>query len=300
MLFDYNQYPDNNFRDKIICHMKKNYPSLKIFDSTKSLCGRSIYQIEIGNIYQSPVLMVGAFHGMEWLTSLVLFKFIENLCTLIQNRKGICGIKIYELLEKRGLIIIPCLNPDGVEISLHGAQAAYQYKELVSNVSCNNTSNWQANARGVDLNHNFNAHWKHVHMLEQSRGIIGPAPTRYGGPYPESEPETQFIVNLCSLRNFRHVIAFHSQGEEIYWDFGESTPSRSKYLAKIMSLSSGYKVSKPEGIAVGGGFKDWFIKKFYKPGFTIEIGKGQNPLPLSDLTSIYARVEEMMVLISIL
>ncbi|MCR4899920.1 MAG: M14 family metallocarboxypeptidase [Treponema sp.] len=280
--------------------MKKKHPILKIFDAKKSLCGRSIHQIEIGNIYQSPALMVGAFHGMEWLTTLVLLKFIENLCIAIKDRKRLCGIKIYEFLEKRGLVIIPCLNPDGVEISINGAQAAYRYRELVSKVSLNDTSKWQANARGVDLNHNFNADWKRVHMLEQSQGIIGPAPTRYGGPYPESEPETQFLVNLCLFRKFRHVIAFHRQGEEIYWDFGNNTPSKSKYLAKIMSLSSGYKVSKPEGIAVGGGFKDWFIQKFHKPGFTVEIGKGQNPLPLSDLMPVYNRLEEMLVLMSIL
>lgn len=268
--------------------------------SAKSLCGRDIYQLNIGNISCNPALLVGAFHGMEWLTSLMLFKFVENLCRSIEFQKKMYGIEVSKFLKKRGLVIIPCINPDGVEISLHGASRARKYKNLVSRVSNNETFNWQANARGVDLNHNFNADWNHVHKLEQTQGFTGPSRTRYGGPYPESEPETQFLVELCRKNNFRHAVAFHSQGEEIYWNFGPNTPPKSKYLTEVMSFMSGYKISEPEGIAFGGGFKDWFIQEFGNPGFTIEIGKGKNPLPLSDLSHIYSRLEKMLVFISII
>ena len=65
-------------------------------------------------------------------------------------------------------------------------------------------------------------------------------------------------------------------------------------MGKILSQTSGYKLSSPEGLAVGGGFKDWFIKTFNKPGFTIEIGKGKNPLPISDFDSIYKKLEKML------
>ena len=58
--------------------------------------------------------------------------------------------------------------------SLHGSAAAGEYRELVHNVSCGDTSRWQANARGVDLNHNFNAGWEALHTLEQEQGIYHP------------------------------------------------------------------------------------------------------------------------------
>ena len=45
-----------------------------------------------------------------------------------------------------------------------------------------------------------------------------------------------------------------------------------------------------------GGFKDWFIEEFHKPGFTIEVGKGKNPLDCRRLDEIYNRIEEMLVL----
>ena len=35
------------------------------------------------------------------------------------------------------------------------------------------------------------------------------------------------------------------------------------------------------------GYKDWFILQFDLPGYTIEVGKGTNPLPLSQFDEIY-------------
>ena len=57
---------------------------------------------------------------------------------------------------------------------------------------------------------------------------------------------------------------------------------------------TGYIISSPEGLAVGGGFKDWFIEKFQKPGFTIEIGKGENPLPIDEFENIYSALKSTL------
>ena len=35
------------------------------------------------------------------------------------------------------------------------------------------------------------------------------------------------------------------------------------------------------------GYKAWFISEFSKPGFTVEVGRGKNPLPLSQFAEIY-------------
>ena len=119
-------------------------------------------------------------------------------------------------LKIRGLTIVPCVNPDGVEIALHGSDAAMKYKPLVDKV-CENTSKWQANAKGVDINHNFNAGWCELKKLELSRNINAPAPTRFGGNCPESEPETKAIARLCRQIPVDLLMSFHSQGEEIYY-----------------------------------------------------------------------------------
>lgn len=70
-------------------------------------------------------------------------------------------------------------------------------------------------------------------------------------------------------------------------------------MAQVMASASGYKIAQPEGLASHGGFKDWFISYFGAPAFTIEIGRGRNPLPVEELEPIYARLLEML-LISIL
>lgn len=240
--------------------------------------------------------MCAAFHGMEWLTSLVLFRFLERVCEAFEKDSGICEINVARFLSRRGLIIVPCVNPDGVEISLNGECAAGKFEQRVEHIAAGKAHRWQANAVGVDINHNFSADWKSLHEKEVSSGITGPSLTQYGGQYPESEPETKALTSLCRKRNIRHAAAFHSQGEEIYWHYGENTPNRSRLMAEVLARTSGYALSSPRGLAVGGGFKDWFIEELKRPAFTIEIGLGRNPLPCSKLNEIYSRLEEMMTL----
>ena len=71
-------------------------------------------------------------------------------------------------------------------------------------------------------------------------------------------------------------------------------------MAEIMSASSGYALEEPEGLAVGGGFKDWFIKEFDRPAFTVEVGRGENPLPLEDYAKIYKQIRELLMLSAIM
>ena len=63
---------------------------------------------------------------------------------------------------------------------------------------------------------------------------------------------------------------------------------------EILANSSGYTVSRPDAIATGGGFKDWIIEELKKPAMTIEIGLGENPLPLCDFEPEYNRIFEML------
>ena len=59
-------------------------------------------------------------------------------------------------------------------------------------------------------------------------------------------------------------------------------------------------VADPEGLASHGGFKDWFIQEMGRPGFTLEMGKGENPLPLSDFEGIYEKAQEMLLLAALM
>ena len=275
---------------KMIFSLKKAYPMLRVGVIGKSLCQRGIFSLSIGKS-ENPLLIAAAFHGQEWLTSLLALRFAELLLC-----SKTCGAPLWGISAAgitREVIIIPCVNPDGVEIALHGSDAALKYKPLVEDVA-ENTRKWQANARGVDINHNFNAGWCELKKREISRNIKSPAPTRFGGNCPESEPETRALTKFCRSVDFERALSLHSQGREIYCSFGKHTPVLSFRLASVFSQASGYNIAFPEDIATGGGFKDWFIDCFRRPALTVEMGMGENPLPLSDFESEYEILRKIL------
>lgn len=260
-----------------------------------SVLGRHLWGVTLGK-GKEHVLMAAAFHGQEWLTSLVCLRLCEDLCCALADNGELDGWDLPRAISGRRLVFVPQMNPDGVEIGLYGAHRACGYEAMVRSLGGDEQGLWQANARGVDLNHNFNAGWQELQQAERENGITGPAARQYGGPAPESEPETRALTALCRRVAFRHGVALHTQGEEIYWQYGEHTPPSARLLATVMGCASGYRVCSPTGLACHGGFKDWFIEEFHRPALTVELGKGKNPLPVTELDRIYEKAREMLLI----
>ena len=279
----------------IIKSISKEYPFAEYMNIGKAVSGRDISALKIG-IGQECVLYAGAFHGSERLTALLLIKFAEEFCFSIKNKVRMSGIDTVSGMYDRSLIIVPIVNPDGYEISMKGEAGCVDRAPFIKRLSGGDFPHWNANLRGVDINHNFNAGWNELHELERKNGYYGPGPTRFGGPRPESEPETAAVVSLCDTFYIKHAIAFHSQGEVIYWKYGDFEIEHLREMAEILATSSGYSLDYPVGISVGGGFKDWFMETYRRPAFTVEIGHGKNPLPISDFNGIYRKLREMLVL----
>lgn len=286
-------------RKKAIDKLCADYNFVKKKIIGRSCGGRDIPAIKIGSASEYS-LFAAAFHGSERITSTVLLMYIEELCKAISENGYIEGLDINKAMTGRGAIFVPCVNPDGCDISLLGADVFGPLKSSMVKLGNNDFTHWNANLRGVDINHNFLAGWRQLKEKELKAGIYGPGPTRYGGRKPESEPETLALTELCRTVNIRHVVALHSQGEVIYWTYGNKQPPRAKKMAEIMATSSGYALDVPTGIAEGGGFKDWFINEFERPGFTVELGYGKNPLPAESAEKIYKTVREMLTLCTIM
>ena len=286
-------------RSKAIKSLCEKFGFIKKSVIGKSCGGKDIIALKIGaaNTYS---LFVAGVHGSEHITSTVCLMFMEELCHAISNGGYIAGINARRALNGRGLIFVPCLNPDGCDISLLGEKACGNNAGRIANLCNNDFAHWNANLRGVDLNHNFDAGWAELRKKETDMGIYGPSRTRFGGFKPHSEPETVALVELCRKNNMRYAMALHSQGEVIYWNYGNATPPKSRKIAEILATSSKYALDTPISIVTGGGFKDWFIKEFNRPGFTVEIGKGENPLPCSQAISIYNNIREMLMLFSVM
>ena len=295
----YTQPPTYKNTTEAIAFLKESYPSLKAFPVGRSVLGREITALCIGNP-TGATLFVGATHGLEWLTTLLLFRFCENLLEAMRTGGKVSDIDVNKALKNRSLAIIPCLNPDGVEIALLGEEGACELAGCVRKIAGGDYSRWQANANGVDINHNFDAGWQTLKEMEIKSGITAPAPTRYGGTHPNSEPETRAATTFCLTYQPRTLYSMHSQGEEIYYSYGSHTPERSRLMARILAASSGYEATAPTGLASHGGLKDWFIDKLCRPGFTIEVGVGKNPLGVEKLDSIYNKIEEMLIIATML
>ena len=156
----------------------------------RSYRGREIPMVSIGK-GEKKVLYVGAHHGAEGITSALLLEYIKEADSLIREGKRIGGVDGELFVNTRRVDIVPMLNPDGVEISVRGvSRDDIMYDRLLRmNGGCDDFTSWQANGRGVDLNHNYNDMFAHYKGIEREMGLFGGARSKYSGEYPESEPE---------------------------------------------------------------------------------------------------------------
>jgi g-D-glutamyl-meso-diaminopimelate peptidase len=287
--------PTYDYITKYLQNLKDEYPFLNLASCGKSVMGKDVPALCMGE-GKRRVMYVGGTHANEWITTLFLFRFCENFCESVKNKGQICGFNAQKILSQIKFVVIPCLNPDGTDIFIKGVSACGEFKEQIYDISKFDFSQWTANANGVDLNHNFNADWYALRDYEAKNNILEPSPRRYGGAFPESEPETKALTEFLRKVHFHRLYSFHSQGEEIFYEYGKNTPEKSLFIAKALAGVSGYTLVKNEGHYSSGGLKDWFIEEFKEPAFTIEIGKGKNPLPLEKFDEIYETVEPLAVL----
>ncbi len=104
---------------------------------------------------------------------------------------------------------------------------------------------------------------------------------------PLTEPESLAVYNFTLSHNFRLAIAYHTQGQEIYWNFQNINPPRGFFIGTQFSRVSGYSLTDVPYDSSFAGFKDWFIQNYNRPGYTIEAGLGTSPLPISQFDEIY-------------
>lgn len=296
----FGEYFDHKELERLIEEIQSSYNFLEIGTLGKSILGKNIPRITIGK-GKTNVIYIGAHHGMEWITAALLIQFIYDFCEAYLNGSSIFDISTRVIFETRKIHIIPMLNPDGIDYAIHGVAADNVLKErLVKMNHGNDFSSWQANARGVDLNHNYNCGFAEYKILERDMGLFGGACGKYSGEYSESEPETRALCNFVRYVMPSLALSLHTQGEEIYYTSGDNQTKDSLMIAKTISRLTNYRISLPCGTAKYGGFTDWFINELNRPSFTLECGLGKNPLPFTDFEKIYFKIKRALFTIPIL
>jgi g-D-glutamyl-meso-diaminopimelate peptidase len=266
------------------------YPFVAAGSIGRSVLGKPIYYLRIGE---------GAFrwhfnaccHANEWITSPLVIRFVNQFAHACSTGGAVGGIPAWTLFRKASLWVVPMLNPDGAELAQCGAAPCHPYaRELCEwNGGSDDFTQWKANVRGVDLNDQFPAHWEEERSRRQ---VPGPAPRDFGGDAPLTEPEAQALANWTRGMEFGAVLSLHTQGEEIYWNYRGHEPPYAEDWADRMAEAAGYRAVYLEGS--DAGYKDWFLQTFGRPGFTVEAGRGRNPLPWEDFEEISARLNRLL------
>ena len=270
--------------------LKGRYPFLEVGEIGKSVLGRSIWYLKIGNGRQK-VFYNASFHANESITTPVLLRFAEELAEAYSTRGRLYGIDVSRLLRKVTLYLVPMVNPDGVDLVNGGItnervlQSAEQIADRYPDIPYPN--GWKANIRGVGLNLQFPAEWKQARQIKFEQGFTTFAPRDFVGEGPLTEPESLAVYDFTLQQEFDLILAYHTQGEVIYWKFLDYEPPRSREIALYFGQVSGYAVEETPLVSGYAGYMDWFIQNYNRPGYTIEVGMGINPLPLQQFEQIY-------------
>lgn len=273
-------YDSNKLAEDIV-KLKSNFPFININIVGKSVMQKPIYGITIGR-GNKKIQINGSFHANEWITTPILMKLVNEYLLAITNNWQVACKSVEKYYSSTQLVIVPMVNPDGVDLVLNGPPAKLKKSLLAINRGNPDFSAWKANIRGVDLNNQFPANWE---IEKKRKEPKQPAPRDYPGDSPLTEPEAVAMAKLAEQIDFSLLLALHTQGEEFYWGYEGFEHEKASKIAAEFAKVSNYEAVK--FIDSHAGYRDWFIKKFRQPGFTLELGKGVNPLPLSQFNKMY-------------
>ena len=273
-----------------ILKITETYPFCRSEELTTTAFGRPIRTLVLGN-GPRKVIYSAAHHANEWITTPVLLKFAEELAEAIQTGGQLFSTDARTLAENTTIYLVPMVKPDGVDLvtgAIEPGTVQYETARTLADryPAISFPSGWKANLLGVDLNLNYPAGWLQAREIKFTQGYTRPGPRDYVGRAPLDQRETRALAGYTRFIDPELVLAYHSQGEVIYWQFGEEVPG-ARELGERFAKVSGYELADTPYESSFAGYKDWFIQEFRRPGYTIEVGTGDNPLPLSQFDKIY-------------
>ncbi|RSK27839.1 peptidase M14 [Bacillus sp. HMF5848] len=277
---------DGNYAYKTLisdlAKLREVYPFVQINICGQSVMKKKLYELRIGT-GRNKVHWNASFHANEWITTNAVMTVLNEYLIALTNFDKLQSVEAIQIYNDTTLSIVPMVNPDGVDLVLDSlsVKESFYNKAVEINNGSDNFEQWKANIRGIDLNNQYPANWD---IEKERKEPKAPAPRDYPGDAPLTEPEAIALAKLVTEENFSLVVAFHTQGREFYWGYESYEPAKAKIIADRFAQVSGYK--SVQFIDSHAGFKDWFIQNTRNPGFTIELGEGTNPLPLTQLPSI--------------
>lgn len=277
--------------------LKSRYFSVFSADSLgETADGRQVLHFVIGNEDASrKILINGGIHAREYITCQLVMKQTVMFLKHLKHGDSYGDISYKDLLRNTAIHVICMVNPDGVSISqqgLDGVQTDAVRKNLEQIAQMDGASlsdkdyliQWKSNANGVDLNRNFDALWD-----SYADPAGHPSADHYKGTAPGCEAESNALIQLTLQEQFSRTISYHTQGDVIYWYFGQDGDLYDQTLAfaNTIAATTGYPLDADYQSLDPAGYKDWAIQSQGIPSLTIEVGTGDTPVSPGQFETIW-------------
>ena len=209
--------------EQTILELVARYPFCRTEVLTQTAFGRNLRTLVIGR-GPRKVIYSASHHANEWITTPVILKFVEEFATAIESGGMIFGEDARGLEEKATIYTVPMVDPDGVDLVTGAIQSGEVQYEIARRLAENYPAipfpdGWKANLLGVDLNLQYPAGWLQAREIKFSQGFTRPGPRDYVGRAPLNQRESRALAGYTEYIDPALVLAYHSQGKEIYWQF---------------------------------------------------------------------------------
>lgn len=273
--------------------LKKKYHGLVDYEIIgKTADKRNVYDVILGNKNaKKSIMVVSTLHAREYMASLLCMNQIEYYLEKYNSKIG--GKSVKNLLNNVAIHYIPMANPDGVTISQFGISHIRDksLRARLYRMVRGSSSQWKANARGVDLNRNYPIKF---------RTIGSPGSSGYSGSKAASESETKAVVKLTKKLKksggLKGVINYHAMGSIVFGSCGirgkvKTDTSRMYSLARgITGYSSSASYS---GVDIGN-LREYLIYGLKIPSITLEIGRIPCPGPIYEYPGIWRKNKDLV------
>ncbi len=278
--------------------LKARYPFLETGTAGKSVLGKNIYYLKIGD-GKKQVFLCGAHHADDWVVSQLLMKLVENFSGIYAGKTHSQDSDISNIFSANSFYVIPMVNPDGVDLLLEGPRSAGRYSSEI--LGANKSGKplplvWKANVKGVDLELNYPAGWEKEKEAEVLAGITGPSPSGYAGPAPFSEPESTAVAEFTRDYDFSLALSFGIGDRAIAWQYLNLTPPGTGTIAAGLAQATGYALADAADEYACAGYTQWFTQEYRRPGICVRLGAPRQTFPQACFLSLYTDLETTVLL----
>lgn len=233
-----------------------------------SLDGRSLDSYAFGYGARKIVLVGGMHGGYEWNTILLAYQLVDYFTEHPE-----------EIPAAVTLFIIPVVNVDG-QVLITGQDGRFTPEDVALI-----TVPGRFNARGVDLNRNWDCEWQ-AEAKWNGRAVSA-------GSEPFSEPETQVLRRFLLRQRPELVVFWHSKANGIFAGGCGAVDEASLAWGEVYGRAAGYPVyEKFTAYPITGDASDWLARQGV-PSFTVELETPNQTEWQKNLAGVQALLKEL-------